>query len=269
MSALTAAIDAAKAEGRAALIGYLPSGFPDAETSHRALRAIIEAGVDIVEIGPPYTDPVLDGPVIQQATAAALERGVTMDDTYAAVSVVRDAGAVPVVMSYYNLMLQRGLDVFARELVDAGAAGVIAPDVTPDAAPEWVEAANAAGLDHVYLVAPSTTTERLALTAQASSGFVYAASLMGVTGERASVGDAAERLVADVRAAGAERVCVGLGVSTGDHAAQVARYADGVIVGTALVKCLFDQDRDAAIEAIAEKARELRRGVEGHVEAHA
>ena len=264
MSAVSAAIDSAKAEGRAALIGYLPVGYPDVERSCRAMVAMVEAGVEIVEVGVPYTDPVLDGPTIQVAAAAALERGVRVADALTAVRAVVGAGAAAVVMTYYNPILQYGLATFATELAEAGASGVILPDLTPDVADEWLAAAAEAGLETTFLVAPSSTPERLHMTVAATTGFVYAASLMGVTGERATVGDQAERLVRDTRAAGAPRVCVGLGVTTGAHAAQVATYADGVIVGSALVRCLTDnEDEAAALDALRAKTRELAAGVRG------
>ena len=262
MSALTDTLDACRAEGRAALIGYLPVGYPDVDTSIRAMVAMVEAGVDIVEVGPPYSDPVLDGPVIQLAVARALEAGVRMSDTFTAVRAIADAGARAVVMSYFNPMLQHGLDAFARDVLAAGGSGVITPDLTPDAGADWVDAARAVDLDTIFLVAPSTTRERMHLTAAASRGFVYATPLMGVTGERAAVGGAAERVVQEVRDAGAEHVCVGVGVSTREHAAQISRFADGVIVGTALVRCLADAATpDAGIAALRERVAELAAGV--------
>lgn len=264
MSALTERLDAAKAEGRAALIGYLPVGYPDVEGSLEAMRAIVEAGVDIVEIGPPYSDPVLDGPVIQEATSAALVRGVRTADTFRAVQAVTEAGAVAVVMSYYNLMLQYGLERFAADLAAAGGAGVITPDLTPDAGADWIAAADAHDLDRIFLVAPSTTRERRHLTVAASRGFVYVTPLMGVTGERATVGEAAERGVRETREAGAEHVCVGVGISTGAQAAEVAQYADGVIVGTALVRCLVEAESpEEGLAAVRARAAELAAGVRG------
>ncbi|SEI79445.1 tryptophan synthase subunit alpha [Demequina mangrovi] len=258
MSALTDRLDQCKAEGRAALVGYLPVGYPDVETSLAAMRVLVEAGCDVVEIGPPYSDPVLDGPMIQHAAARALEGGVKVDDAFIAVRTVAEAGAVPVVMSYANLMLQRGWSRFAQDLKAAGGAGVITPDLTPDSAPEWVEAARAEDVDTIFLVAPSTTRERMALTCGASTGFVYATPLMGVTGERASVGDAATRVVKDARDAGAARVCIGVGVATGEQAAEIAGYADGVIVGTALVRALGDE---GDLERLRAKVTELAEGV--------
>lgn len=262
MRALTARIDDCREQGRAALIGYLPVGYPSVEASARAMVAMVEAGVDIVEVGIPYSDPVLDGPVIQEAAEAALRAGVRVADAFTAVRAVVAAGAPAVVMSYYNPMLQYGLERFADDLAQAGGSGVILPDLTPDVAAEWLALAADRGLASVFLVAPSSTQERLHYTVAHTTGFVYAASLMGVTGERASVGSAAERLVADTRAAGAERVCVGLGVTTGEHARTVAAYADGVIVGSALVRCLLiHPDEPAALVALREKTAELAAGV--------
>ncbi|WP_228374528.1 tryptophan synthase subunit alpha [Demequina rhizosphaerae] len=258
MSALTDRLDACRAEGRAALVGYLPVGYPDVDTSLAAMRVLVEAGCDIVEIGPPYSDPVLDGPMIQHAAAKALEGGVKVDDAFTAVRAVAEAGAVPVVMSYANVMLQRGWSRFAKDLVAAGGAGVITPDLTPDAAPGWIEAARAEDVDTIFLVAPSTTRERMKLTCDASRGFVYATPLMGVTGERASLGDAAQRVVSEARAAGAERVCIGVGVSTGAQAAEIAGFADGVIVGTAFVRALGDE---GDLESLRAKVAELADGV--------
>lgn len=264
MSALATRLDEIRAEGRAALIGYLPVGYPDVDTSIRAMTALVESGVDIVEVGPPYSDPVLDGPVIQVAVAHALAGGVRVSDAFKAVRAITDAGAPAVVMSYYNPMLQYGLERFAADMVDAGGVGVITPDLTPDVGHEWVDVARANDLDTVFLVAPSTTRERMHMTVEASRGFVYATSLMGVTGIRATVGDQAERVVADAREAGAERVCVGLGVSTPEQAAEVARYADGVIVGTALLRCLTENDDpEVGLAALRVKAAELAEGVRG------
>lgn len=262
MSHLSDRIDAIKGEGRAALIGYLPVGFPTVERSIRAMVAMVEAGVDIVEVGLPYSDPVMDGPIIQQAAERALEGGSHVADAFTAVRAAVDAGAPAVVMSYFNPMLQYGLERFADDLVAAGGSGAITPDLTPDAAGGWLEVARSRDLDTIFLVALSSTNERLHLTAQATTGFVYAASLMGVTGERATVSGGAKALVAKTRSAGAPRVCVGLGVSTGVQAAEVARYADGVIVGSALVRCLIDHpNEDQALEALRAKTRELARGV--------
>jgi tryptophan synthase alpha chain len=253
-------IDRARAEGRAVLVGYLPVGYPDLAASVEAARAMVEAGVDVVELGLPYSDPVMDGPLIQQAADAALRGGTRTRDVLTAVEKVAATGAPVLVMSYWNPVLRYGVEAFSRDLAAAGGAGLITPDLIPDEAGEWLASSDAHGLDRVFLVAPSSTPERLRSTAAASRGFVYAASTMGVTGVRASVGAAARRLVEDTHAAGAERVCVGLGVSTGDQAAEVAAFADGVIVGSALVRGLRDGGAPAVADLAAELAAGVRRG---------
>ncbi|MDO8148609.1 tryptophan synthase subunit alpha [Isoptericola sp. b515] len=264
-SATAARLDALRAQGRPALVGYLPVGYPDVERSVEAVTTMVDAGVDVVEIGVPYSDPVMDGPVIQEAAEAALRGGARVRDVLRVVEAVaeRSGGQVPaLVMSYYNPVLRYGVAAFARDLAAAGGAGMITPDLIPDEGDAWNAAADEHGLDKVYLVAPSSTPERLRLTAKASRGFVYAASTMGVTGARASVGRRAEQLVADTRAAGASHVCVGLGVSTGDQAAEVGRYADGVIVGSAFVRTLLGEEPwSDRLTALAEVTRDLADGV--------
>ncbi len=253
---------AASEHPRAALVGYLPVGFPTVPGSAQAVRTMVEAGVDVVELGMPYTDPVMDGPVIQAAANAALANGTRVRDTLRVIEQVADLGAPVLVMTYWNLVLRYGVEAYARDLAAAGGAGLITPDLVPDEAAQWLVASDAHGLDRVFLVAPSSTPERLASTAAASRGFVYAASTMGVTGLRASIDDRAERLVADTRTAGAPRVCVGVGVSTPEHAAQVGRYADGVIVGTALVRTLLEApDESAGLDALAGLVDGLAEGV--------
>ena len=227
-SQLAERIGTARAEGRAALVAYLPVGYPDVEASIAAMVAAVEGGADAVEIGVPYSDPGIDGPVIQQAVEPAVRAGVGMRDVLRAVEAVAATGAVPVVMSYWNPIERYGVARFAADLAAAGGAGAITPDLIPDEAGEWLAASEEHGLDRVFLVAPSSTDARLRSTTAASRGFVYAASTMGVTGTRATVGDAAERLVARTRAVTDRPVCVGLGVSDGDQAAEVAGFADGV-----------------------------------------
>ncbi|HEX7805977.1 MAG TPA: tryptophan synthase subunit alpha, partial [Cellulomonas sp.] len=194
----------ADAPGRAAFIGYLPLGYPDVPGSVDAALAMVDAGVDIVELGLPYSDPVMDGPTIQHAVEHALAGGARVRQIFGAVERVAASGAPVLVMTYWNPVLRYGVDAFARDLASAGGAGLITPDLIPDEAGEWIAASEAHGLDRVFLVAPSSTPERLASTSAASRGFVYAASTMGVTGERGTVGTHAEQLVADTRAAGAE-----------------------------------------------------------------
>jgi len=255
-------IEACRAEGRAALIGYLPVGFPSVAGSIEAMELLVRAGVDIVEIGVPYSDPVMDGPVIQDAAVRALEGGVRLADTFAAVRAVRAAGAGALVMTYWNPVLRYGVDRFAADLAAAGGDGLITPDLIPDEAADWIGAADEHGLDKVFLVAPSSTPERLAAVTSRSRGFVYATAVMGVTGARSSVGDAAEDLVVRTRAVTDLPICVGLGVSTGEQASQVGRFADGVIVGSALVRCLTEASTHASgLMALEELVRDLAAGV--------
>jgi len=258
MSQLSERIGKAKAEGRAALIAYLPVGYPTVDDSIAAMTAAVEGGADVLEIGVPYSDPGMDGPVIQQAVDVAVRAGVGMRDVLRAVEAVAAAGAVPVVMSYWNPIERYGVDRFADDLAAAGGAGAITPDLIPDEAAPWLAATDRTGLDRVFLVAPSSTDARLAATAAASRGFVYAASTMGVTGTRATVGDAAERLVARTREVTETAVCVGLGVSNGDQAAEVAAFADGVIVGSAYVRELLEGRGAEGVRALSE---DLAKGV--------
>lgn len=260
------ALERTRAEGRAALVGYLPVGFPDVEGSIEAAKVLIDEGADMIELGLPYSDPVMDGAVIQQAAAASLAGGTRTRDVLAAVEALSGRGAAILVMSYYNPVLRYGPDAFARDLAAAGGAGLITPDLIPDEAGEWIAASDEHEVDRVFLVAPSSPRERLEYVAARSRGFVYAASTMGVTGARTSVSGAARGLVERTRAAGAENVCVGLGVSTGVQASEVAGYADGVIVGSAFVRALADApDASAARTALAAITRELRHGVENPV----
>jgi tryptophan synthase alpha chain len=249
-------------EGRAALVGYLPVGFPDVPGSVRAMVAMVEAGVDIVEVGVPYSDPLMDGPVIAYAADQALKRGARVHDLFTATRAIRDAGAPPLGMTYWNLMLHYGPMAFARDLAAAGGAGMITPDLVPDEAGAWIEATDETGLDRVFLVAPSSTEQRLVSVTSACRGFVYAASHMGVTGARADLGDAASVIVGRTKAVTDKPVCVGLGVSTRAQAAEVASFADGVIVGSALVRCLTEaDDLDSGIARLRDVVTELAAGV--------
>jgi tryptophan synthase alpha chain len=259
VSKLAERIGKARAEGRAALIAYLPVGYPSVEGSIEAMRAAVEGGADIVEIGVPYSDPGMDGPVIQQAVDVAVRAGVGMRDVLRAVEAVAAAGAVPVVMSYWNPIERYGVERFAADLAAAGGAGAITPDLIPDEAGDWIAATDRTGLDRVFLVAPSSTDARLRSTTAACRGFVYAASTMGVTGTRATVGDAAEKLVARTRAVAPDlAVCVGLGVSDGAQAAEVAAFADGVIVGSAYVRELLEGRGPDGVRVLSQ---DLDRGV--------
>jgi tryptophan synthase alpha chain len=215
-----------------------------------------------VEVGIPYSDPVMDGPTIQRATEPAVRAGVGIRDALRAVAAVADAGAAAVTMGYWNQVERYGVDRFAADLRAAGGSGAITPDLIPDEADEWIRASDEHGLDRIFLVAPSSTDARITSTAAASRGFVYAAAVMGVTGARESVGTSAETLVGRVRRqAPGIPVCVGLGVSSGDQAAQVAGFADGVIVGSALVRCLLDAPDASGVAAVRALAEDLAAGV--------
>ncbi|HOA86375.1 MAG: tryptophan synthase subunit alpha [Microbacteriaceae bacterium] len=258
MSARTEAALAGAAERRkGALVGYLPVGFPDLQTSIDAAVAVVENGFDILELGPPYSDPVMDGEIIQQATQAALAAGFRLRDLFTAVREISARVDAPIlVMSYWNPIIQYGVDRFADDLKAAGGAGLITPDITPEAAQEWIAASERTGLDRVFLAAPTSSDERLAMITEASTGFIYTVSTMGITGERATLDANARTLVGRLREHGAARACVGIGISTADHVAGVLEYADGAIIGTALVRAL----RDGGVEGIARTARELAQG---------
>lgn len=262
MTALAEALAQAGAEDRAALIGYLPVGYPSVAVSIDAMRALVAGGVDVVEVGVPYSDPVMDGPTIQAAAEPAVRAGVGIRDALQAVRAVAETGAAAVIMSYWNPIERYGVERFAADLAAAGGSGAITPDLIPDEAAPWLAASDEHGLDRVFLVARSSTDARLTATAGASRGFVYAAAVMGVTGARTAVGDAAAGLVGRVRALAPQaRVCVGLGVSTGQQAAEVAGFADGVIVGSAFVRRLLDSPDAAGVSAVRRLAEELAAGV--------
>ncbi len=264
------AYEKARAEGRAALVGYLPAGFPTVDDGIAALRSMVEAGCDVIEIGLPYSDPVMDGPTIQAAAQQALDAGVRTADVLRTVEAVAATGIPTLVMTYWNPVERYGVERFAQDLSDAGGAGLITPDLTPDFAPEWIAAADDRGLDKVFLVAPSSTDERIGLTTAACRGFVYATAVMGVTGARTSTSDLAGPLVTRTKRAIESTapglpVGVGLGVSNGAQAAEVASYADGVIVGSAFVRALLDHptDHDAARRALVMLTEDLALGVRG------
>jgi tryptophan synthase alpha chain len=236
-----------RGSGRGALVGFLHVGYPDVPTSLAAFRALTgegtSPGVDLVEVGLPYSDPMMDGVTVQRAGTRALERGVRTRDAFAAVEAVTGTGTPAVVMTYWNLIEQYGPVRFARDLANAGGAGAITPDLTPDEAGEWLEVSDAAGLDRIFLVSPSSTDERLVRTVAACRGWVYATSVMGVTGARAESSSAAPALVARIRTADPDAmVGVGLGISNGAQAGEITGYADAAIVGSALVRTLLDAD---------------------------
>jgi tryptophan synthase alpha chain len=248
--------------GRAALVTYLMAGYPDRATSLASLRAAAGAGADIVELGVPYGDPLADGPVIAEAARVAREQegGFGLAEAIAlAAEFVGTTGPAPappvVLMTYLNPLMRFGLPRAAEAIREAGVAGVIVPDMPPEAARPWLGVS--AGIDTVFLVAPTSTDDRLTVVAAASAGFVYCVSATGVTGERDDVAAGLEALVSRIRARTALPVAVGFGVGTPEQAGEVARVADGVIVGSALVRRQHDP------VAVGEFVRGLRRVVEG------
>ena len=256
-SPVASAIASRKAESGGALVGYLPVGFPDLDTSVDAAVALVENGVDVLELGLPYSDPVMDGPVIQAATQTALANGFRLRHGFEAVRRVRERVDAPVLlMTYWNPVVQYGVDRFADDLTAAGGAGLITPDLIPDEADLWLAASERSGLDRVFLAAPSSSDDRLRRAVEVSRGFVYAVSTMGITGARSDVDSAARGLVERLRAAGATSACVGLGISTADQVREVLEYADGAIIGSALVRALEED----GVAGTARVAAELARG---------
>jgi len=244
-------------QGSGALIGYLPVGFPDLDTSIDAAVALVDNGVDALELGLPYSDPVMDGLAIQKATQTALAGGFRVRDVFTAVERIRARVDAPVlVMTYWNPVVQYGVDAFADSLRDAGGAGLITPDITPDSAADWIATSERTGLDRVFLAAPSSTDARLRETVEASRGFVYAVSTMGITGARADLDAAARTLVGRLREAGVDKTCVGIGISTADQVSEILGYADGAIVGSALVTALAE----GGVDAVARAASALAAG---------
>lgn len=257
VSQVEAVIRAANVERSGALIGYLPTGFPDLPTSIEAAIAMARAGADVIELGLPYSDPVMDGVVIQQATETALAAGFRIEDVFTAIRGIRAEVDTPVlVMTYWNPVVQYGVERFARELAAAGGAGLITPDITPDSAAEWIAASKAFGLDRVFLAAPTSADTRLGMIAEASTGFIYTVSTMGITGERNELDAAARTLTARIRAHGGEIACVGIGISNAEQVATTLEYADGAIVGTAFVRAL----RDGGVPQLATVVQEIAAG---------
>lgn len=249
-----------RAENRAALIGYLPAGYPTLDGSKDLLRVMVDSGCDLLEIGLPFSDPVMDGPTIQVAAEQALRGGFRVRDLFGVVESVAAAGGRAMVMSYWNPILRYGVDAFARDLAAAGGLGLITPDLVPDEAEEWIAASEAHDLDRVFLVAPSSSEERIDLTSRSSRGFLYATSVMGVTGARDVVSNLAPELVARVREHTDIPVGVGLGVRSGAQAAELAAFADGVIVGSAFVTVAAD-----GADAVRALAEDLATGVRSAV----
>ena len=258
------AIRRANHEGRAALVIYLPAGFPDMDTSRACLEAAAEAGADLLEVGFPYSDPLMDGPTIQAASQVALDHGYTPIDDFAMCAALTTAVDVPVLlMTYFNLAWHFGgtdrLVQFAAAATGAGLAGTILPDLPAEEGGPWAKVSADAGLATVFLAAPTSSDERLSAVADRSTGWIYATSTLGVTGERQSLSGLAEPLVRRLRACTDKPVAVGIGVTTGEHAREVSGFADGVIVGSAVVRAAESGGPAAVKELVAELAQGCRR----------
>ncbi|MBV9448365.1 MAG: tryptophan synthase subunit alpha [Streptosporangiaceae bacterium] len=248
--------------GRPALVGYLPAGFPSVKDAIEAATTMAKSGADVIEIGLPYSDPLMDGPVIAEAVHRALTGGIRVKDVLETVQAVASTGTPTLVMTYWNPVDQYGVRAFARDLAQAGGAGLITPDLSPEEAAPWLEASDEYHLDRIFLVAPSTTNDRIAAITSHCRGFVYAVSLMGITGTRTAVSSEAEGLVGRIKSHTGLPVAVGLGVSNGQQAAEVAAFADGVIVGSAFVRRLLDApDAQVGIAEVGKLTSELAAGV--------
>jgi tryptophan synthase alpha chain len=240
---------ATRAEGRAALVGYLPAGYPTLDGSKELLAAMLSAGCDLVEVGLPFSDPVMDGPTVQAAADQSLRGGFRVRDLFGVVESIASAGGRAVVMKYWNPVYHYGVDAFSRDLAAAGGLGIITPDLVPDEADEWLAASEAHALDRIFLLAPSSTEERIAKTMAVTSGFVYASSVMGVTGARDTVSASAAALVRRIRPHTDVPIAVGIGVRSGAQAAELAAVADAVIVGSAF--CTSAAQGEAKVRALA------------------
>ncbi len=240
------------------LIGYFPLGYPNLDASIEAAVAMCESGVDVLELGIPYSDPVMDGLVIQKATEEALENGFRLSEAFEAIKKITARVKAPVlVMTYWNPVLAYGVERFAYDLADSGAAGAITPDLIPDEAAKWIAATDSHNLDRVFLATPSSSDSRVGNASELSRGFVYAVSTMGITGPREDLDAKAKEVVAKVRSnAPKSLTAVGIGISTEDQVRQVNSYADGAIVGSAFIAAYAS----SGINGLTSKVRELAKG---------
>jgi tryptophan synthase alpha chain len=245
-------------KGEPALIGYFPAGYPTISASIEACVAMCESGIDVLELGIPYSDPVMDGLVIQVATEEALANGFKLSMFFELLKEISSRVATPVlVMSYWNPILQYGVERFARELKAAGGAGLITPDLIPDEASDWIRISDELDLDRVFMATPSSSQARLDQVARLSRGFIYAVSTMGITGAREDLDAKARGVVSGVRATETKvPVCVGIGISTADQVTEVNSYADGAIVGSVFIKAY----RDGGVKELRKVVKQLKGG---------
>jgi tryptophan synthase alpha chain len=265
MTRLTKRLEALKALGEKALICYVVAGDPSPVKTVEIVRALDDAGADAVELGIPFSDPLADGPSIQSASYRALNRGISVSGVFEILRGIREVSQIPVVlMTYFNPALRYGLERFAQDAAGAGADGVIQTDLTPEEAGPWIEAAKSAGLDTVFLLAPTSTADRIEVVARLASGFVYCVSRTGVTGARDEVPAELRAFIGRVREGFAAEgrnlpVCVGFGVSRPEHVARIGAFADGVVVGSALVDLIANNaDRVELCEEVKRFATGLK-----------
>jgi len=262
MTSLKETFTKAKSENRAVLIAYLPAGFPSLDGSIQIINEMFKNGVDVIEVGVPYSDPLMDGPVIQEAVDIALNHKTGIKEVMHVVKKVSENNKPVLTMSYWSPIEKWGIKKYVEEFKNSGGNGVITPDLPPDESDEWIDETDKQHIDRVFVVAPSTSEERLKLVSSKVTGFVYAASLMGVTGTRNQISQSAETLVTRLRKVTDLPVAVGLGVSTPEQAKQVAKYADGVIVGSAFIKLILQtKDLSKSVGAIGQLAKDLARSM--------
>ena len=246
-------------QDKSTLIGYFPAGYPTIDESVEACLEMIKGGVEILELGIPYSDPIMDGPVIQKATEVARANGFRLRDSFEVIRRLREQTEVPIlVMSYWNPILRIGLKKFAEELKTAGANGLITPDLIPDEARDWIEISEELGLDRVFLIAPSSSDVRIKRNAEASRGFVYTVSTMGITGERGELDALARNTVDRLREVSNTPTAVGVGISTGAQVREVNEYANAAIVGTAFIRAYAE----GGLAGLIQKTQELAKGLQ-------
>lgn len=254
MNRIEKAFAAAASENRAAFVGYLCAGDPDFESSLEACRAVIESGVDILELGVPFSDPLADGLTNQLAAQRALVSGMNSERVLDLVRAVREFSEVPIVFyTYYNLVFAQGSEAYAERASEVGVDGILTLDLPPEEADEHLAACARHGLQTVFIVAPTTPESRLERICKATTGFVYYVSREGVTGEQAAMSEGIQRNVDAIKAHTSLPVVVGFGISTAEHVKTVAQAADGVVVGSAIVNCIAEQPDDS--EAISRSLR--------------
>jgi tryptophan synthase alpha chain len=261
MSRIAATFERLHEAGEAALLPYLTVGYPSLHLTRRLVPLLPARGADLIELGVPFSDPVADGATIQRASQGALQAGVSLDDCLDVAAAARAQTGVPLLfMSYYNPIHSYGIERFAAACVEAGIDGMIVPDLPPEEAGDLLAACASRDIDLIFLVAPTTTEDRLKRIAEIANGFIYCVSLTGVTGARNRIGEGVEALVARVRRYTSLPVVVGFGISTPEHVATVSRIADGAVVGSALInriEALGDNDAEV-IDGVARYISELK-----------